>query len=94
MRLDVFTHQDLQQAQQVEPTHECVFRDGRPAFASADAGYPALGRVISAEPDLDANVNAVSLHMAIGEVIPRTRDLRLRFGLRRIARSRDVSGSR
>jgi hypothetical protein len=52
-----------------------VFRDGQLPFTSADAGYPALGRVNTAERNLDANVNAVSLPMTSGEDIPRTRDL-------------------
>ncbi len=75
MRLDVVAHQNLQRAEQAEPTHECVFRDGRRPFTCADAGYPALRRVNPAERDLDANVNAVSLPMTSGEDIPRTRDL-------------------
>ena len=93
MRLGVFAHELLQHAEQAEPTHECVFRDGRLLVPSADAGDPALGRVNTAERDLDANVDAVSLPMTSGEDIPRTRDRGLRLGLRRIARSRDVSGS-
>ena len=53
--------QQLQDAEQTEPAHECLFFDRRELLHRTDAAGPPFGRVEPAERNLDADVDVTSL---------------------------------
>ena len=59
--LGALARQQLQHAEQAEPSHESLFLDSRLPGAVVDADCPTLGWVEPTERNFDAHVDAISL---------------------------------